>query len=86
MDSNITNEELNINTLAVKAEIGINTDELDPEVLQKLVDNNKELFENEISNIEHDAVAVDYNMENSINVNIKKTNVNNFISDIEEKE
>ncbi len=35
-----------------KTEIGVNTDELEPAELQKLVDNNKELWaENDISNI-----------------------------------
>ncbi len=35
-------------------DIGINTDELSPEELQKLVENNKELHENEVTNISHE--------------------------------
>ena len=35
-------------------DIGVNTDELSPEELQKLVENNKELKENDVTNISHE--------------------------------
>jgi hypothetical protein len=59
-------------------DIGINTDELSPEELQKLVDNNKELHENEVINISHELKdrrlngSEEENKEDLINDLIKK--------------
>ena len=59
-------------------DIGINTDELSPEELQKLVENNKELHENEVTNISHELKerrlngSEEENKEDLINELIKK--------------
>ena len=61
-------------------EIGINTDELPPEELQKLVENNKELLEeNDVSNIDHE--AKDSNNNNQITVTKKE-----LIDELNEKD
>jgi hypothetical protein len=44
--------EYNINDQKILKEIGINTDELDPQELKELVDNNKELKDDEVINVQ----------------------------------
>ena len=59
---------------------GINTDELPPEELQRLVDNNKELQEeNEVSNMAHE---IKENKENQENKNSKRK----LIEELNEKD
>lgn len=41
--------------MALFTEIGVNTDELNKSELQRIVDNNKELQDNSVTNIEHDS-------------------------------
>ncbi len=59
-------------------DIGVNTDELSPEELQKLVENNKELKENDVTNISHEikekksSNSDEDNKEDLINDLIKK--------------
>jgi hypothetical protein len=54
-DQNQENQENEEEENVEVTDIGINTDELPPEELQKLVENNKELLDqNEISNIDHE--------------------------------
>jgi hypothetical protein len=64
-------------------EMGINTSELEPEELQKLVDNNPELIdENEISNIDKEVKETKL-VELSSILNQKQTQI---INDLYEKE
>ena len=62
-----SNAENNDKTENVEvASVGINTDELPPEELQRLVDNNKELQdENDVSNIDHEAKDTINNSNNN---------------------
>ena len=52
-EENIENQDDEVREVLVE-DRGMNTDELPPEELQRLVDNNKELIENDVSNIEHE--------------------------------
>ena len=80
-DNENNNEENNESEENVEVtEIGINTDELPPEELQKLVENNKELLEeNDVSNIDHE--AKDSNNNNQITVTKKE-----LIDELNEKD
>ena len=80
-DNENNNEENNDSEENVEVtEIGINTDELPPEELQKLVENNKELLEeNDVSNIDHE--AKDSNNNNQITVTKKE-----LIDELNEKD
>ena len=82
-----SNAENNDKTENVEvASVGINTDELPPEELQRLVDNNKELQdENDVSNIDHEAKDTINNSNNNsahIVSDIKK----DLIDELNEKE
>jgi hypothetical protein len=70
-----------------KIEIGTNTDELEPEELQKLVDNNRELYDVGVSNIEHDTIQeIDNSNNQNSNSNINIKSKKDLMSDLEEKE
>ena len=60
-EENIENQEDDEPKEVYVEDRGINTDELPPEELQRLVDNNLELKENDVSNIEHETKEIKEN-------------------------
>jgi len=71
--------EFNINDQNNLKEIGINTDELDPQELKELVDNNKELKDDEEINVQ---------LEESAQIKAQKTKdkISESIKNLTEKE
>ena len=58
MTTLLNNEDNNKNNFLKLTEVGVNTDELDPEDLRKLVENNIELRTNDVENINEEVTKV----------------------------
>ncbi len=58
MTTLINNEDNNKNNLIKLREVGVNTEELDPEELRKLVENNIELRTDDVGNMNEEVTKV----------------------------